>query len=429
MSVQGRAVPLAHSTACPLARGGHLLLLGDVSARTPACRLTPRPAGPHGLSRLLLLTAQPLPLLPTPVLVGTPPRGPFLSCPSPCSPAPPCRPVVGCTPASVPLIAHLHGHSPPAAPGSASTRRCGLLAVAHRDGAPRGSLLPPLHPEVKGRSSSHSGWPGPAASQACSRGGDIAGGQAGPSLSWLSAPASAPGHWHHQEPGLAALAWPLPPGLVPRGCAAAQHWALLHADIPGGLSQSQLPPGRRARRRSSQGPLLRNETRPLRGGGRPQKPGDPQAPADPSAGSDGGSACRRVCLLQPPPRPHVPGQAACPELGHPRACVHRPSSALPRVLGMQRASMRRQAPWPVPRLPTWLCSLGACAGQAAVHGRPCHPAACWPLLLLSRGGHQRGGRGGSGFLPRGPPEAPPLHCDLTDSPRFLATRSGNNGKP
>lgn len=277
-------------------------------------------------------------------------------------------------------------------------------AVAHRDGAPRGSLLPLLHPEVKGRSSSHSGWPGPAASQACSRGGDIAGGQAGPSLSWLSAPAPAPGHWHHQEPGLAALAWPLPPGLVPRGCAAAQRWALLHADIPGGLSQSQLPPGRRARRRSSQGPLLRNETRPLRGGGRLQKPGDPQAPADPSAGSDGGSACRCVCLLQPPPRPQVPGQAACPELGHPRACVQRPSSALPRVLGMQRASMRRQAPRPVPRLPTWLCSLGACAGQAAVHGRraillPAGPSCCCLVVGTSgaeggdrvsyRGAHQR----------------------------------------
>ena len=127
-------------------------------------------------------------------------------------------------------------------------------------------------------------------SQACSWGGDITGGQAGPSLSWLGAPAPAPGHWHHQEPGLAALAWPLPPGLVPRGCAAAQRWALLHADIPGGLSQSQLPPGRRARRRSSQGPLLRNKTSPLRGGGCLQKPGDPQAPPDPSAGSDGAPA-------------------------------------------------------------------------------------------------------------------------------------------
>lgn len=151
MSVQGRAVPLAHSTARPLARGGHLLLLGDVSAHTPACRLTQRPAGPHGLSRLLLLTAQSLLLLPMPVLVGTPPRGPFLSCPSPCSPAPPCRPVVGCTPASVPLIAHLHGHSPPAAPGSASTRRCGLLAATRCRPPGRGSSgVPPAPTSPRG---------------------------------------------------------------------------------------------------------------------------------------------------------------------------------------------------------------------------------------------------------------------------------------
>ena len=57
MSVQGRAVPLVHSTTRPLALGGRLLLLGDVSACTPACRLTQQLAGPHGLSRLLLLTA------------------------------------------------------------------------------------------------------------------------------------------------------------------------------------------------------------------------------------------------------------------------------------------------------------------------------------------------------------------------------------
>lgn len=193
-------------------------------------------------------------------------------------------------------------------------RHCGLLAATRL--APTGTGLlggpccPHFTPRQRGKAPPHSGWPGPAASQACSWGGDITGGQAGPSLSWLGAPAPAPGHWHHQEPGLAALAWPLPPGLVPRGCAAAQRWALLHADIPGGLSQSQLPPGRRARRRSSQGPLLRNKTSPLRGGGCLQKPGDPQAPPDPSAGSDGG-LCLPARLSTPATAPPPSARPGC----------------------------------------------------------------------------------------------------------------------
>ena len=158
MSVQGRAVPLVHSTTRPLALGGRLLLLGDVSACTPACRLTQQPAGPHGLSRLLLLTAAvppsltrartrghaaagalpvaPLPMLPSTAMLT---RGEAHACLS----APDCPPPRPLAPSSAGKRLH------------AALRAVGCHpAGAHRDGAPRGSLLPPLHPEAKGQSSS-----------------------------------------------------------------------------------------------------------------------------------------------------------------------------------------------------------------------------------------------------------------------------------
>lgn len=117
-----------------------------------------------------------------------------------------------------------------------------------------------------------------------------------------------------------------------------------------------------------------------------------------------------ACLLQPLPRPQVPGQARYARSSvTPRPAGPGPSRARTRVLGTQRAltccrALRRGMHLHVSLAS---CSLGACAGWAAAHGRPCHPAACWPLLLLSRGGT----RGGQIAVPRAQ-EAPPPHHDL-----------------
>lgn len=246
----------------------------------------------------------------------------------------------------------------------------------------------------RGEAPPHSGWPGPVASQACSQGGDIAGGQAGPSLSWLGAPAPAPGHRHHQELGLAAL--PRPPARPRLGrlccCPALGSAPRRH---PRGPQPKPAAPGEESEEAFLSGaPAQERDTPPKR-----------RRPSSEAWGPE-----RRLrwglCLLArlstpATPRPQVPGQAACPELGHPQAHVHRPSSGPDQSPGDAASADTPSGPTAAPHLHAWLCSLGACAGWAAAHGRPCHPAACWPLLLLSRGGHPAGGRG-IGFRTAGP---------------------------
>lgn len=187
------------------------------------------------------------------------------------------------------------------------------------------------------------------ASQGAPQGGDIAGGQAGPSLSWLGAPAPAPGHRHHQELGLAGAPPPQRPRLgrlccCPAGLCSTQA-------VLGASAKASCPREESERPSSLRGPLLRSQTPPKR-----------RRPSSEAWGPErrlrwGAPPLARLSTPATPAPKCWPG--CMPGAWCPRLCAA-PAQALTRVLGTQRALIRR--PGPTAACTTCLAlSLGACA--------------------------------------------------------------------
>lgn len=239
----------------------------------------------------------------------------------------------------------------------------------------------------------------------------------------------SPGCWHHQEPGLAALARPLPPGLVPGGCADCPAVGSAPCRHPRGPQPKPAAPGEEREETFLSGAPAQEQDTALK---RRRPSSEAWGPT-----CTPGPECRlrwRLCLqarLSTPATapPKCPARLRARSSVPPGLCAAPQLRVCPESWAPAGADEHRQAPRPSPRLHVWLRSLGACAGRGlSMAGRaillPAGPSRC--CLWWAPGG---GGRGLLGFLPRGPAEALPLHCDLTNSPRFLATQSGNNGKP